>query len=55
MNSGRCRAIAPEVFGADAEGWVALKDPNPDERWLDAVAEAAQACPTGSIEIDEEG
>ena len=51
MSSGRCRAIAPAVFSADADGWVALKDAQPDEAQHEAVMDAAVACPTGSIEV----
>jgi ferredoxin len=54
MASGICRRAAPEVFAADAAGWVALREPRPEGPAARAALDAAEACPTGAIEIDDE-
>lgn len=49
--SGTCQKIAPQVFSADANGWVVLLDANPAPEDLDAVLEAQDACPLSVIEV----
>jgi ferredoxin len=55
MGNGSCRRIAPEVFGADDEGWVRLLDAHPVNRTSE-VLEAREACPQAAIEaLDASG
>jgi ferredoxin len=54
MGSGICRSIAPTVFDLGRDGWVTLLDGQPTDRSTDAAQDAADACPTGSIEIIED-
>jgi ferredoxin len=51
MGSGMCRGIAPAVFGLGPDGWVTLLDARPIGGNADAARDAAESCPTGSIEI----
>jgi ferredoxin len=54
MGSGICRGIAPAVFDLGPDGWVTLLDARPTGGSADAAQDAADACPTGSIEIIED-
>jgi ferredoxin len=46
--SGLCRELAPSVFGADQDGWVALLDAEPDGD-PDDLIDAYEGCPVGAI------
>jgi ferredoxin len=54
MGSGICRGIAPAVFDLGRDGWVTLLDARPTGGSADVALDAADACPTGSIEIGED-
>ena len=49
---GPCEDICPEVFEIRDDISVVLANPVPPEH-EDAAREAAEACPTGAIIIDE--
>jgi ferredoxin len=51
MATGLCRAVAPDVFGADDSGWVRLLEPRPAEDRLDDVLDAAESCPVAAIDV----
>jgi ferredoxin len=48
--SGRCVEIAPEVFSFDDDGYVRLLRERADDTEKD-ILDAAEACPTASIEV----
>lgn len=50
MASGYCRRAAPQVFGAEPEGWVRLLDATPAGQTED-VLEAAESCPVTAIRV----
>lgn len=50
MASGYCMKKAPEVFGADRDGWVVLIDPEPEGQTTH-VLEAAAMCPVAAIDV----
>lgn len=52
MATGQCRAAAPDVFGADDDGWVRLLEPRPAADRLDDVRNAAESCPLAAIEVN---
>lgn len=51
MSSGVCQRAVPEVFGHDRDGWVRLLDRSRIPEFAEDVLDAAEACPTGAIEI----
>jgi ferredoxin len=51
-SNGLCVLAAPEVFDLDEEGFLHFET-NPDASLAGAVRDAAQACPTRAIDIDE--
>jgi ferredoxin len=51
MAMGFCRALAPDVFGADDDNWVRLREPHPAADRLGDVRDAADSCPHGAIEV----
>ena len=54
ISVGSCEAIAPNVFGLDAEGIAFVKDKDADT--LENVLEAAKSCPVNAIYVyDAEG
>ena len=53
MATGVCRDAAPDVFGADSDGWVRLLLPHPPLDRLEAVLEAADYCPLAAIDVTE--
>lgn len=49
---GRCYALAPEVFGADEEGFAeVLADPVPNDAEDRAVL-AERNCPEGAVSVE---
>lgn len=54
--SGMCQRTAPDVFGADAQGFVVLHEVNPPTSRMTDVLEARDGCPLGVIDVlDENG
>jgi ferredoxin len=54
IGSGQCVLLAPDVFDQrDEDGIVVLLNPNPPAELDDAVAEAAQVCPSLAITVEE--
>lgn len=51
--SKACINRAPGVFELDATRVSSVKDPNGEP--LDAILEAAEACPTGAITVTRDG
>jgi ferredoxin len=49
-----CMAIAPEVFAADDDGLGVVLKPLPEPKDEASARTAAQCCPAGAIEIQEE-
>jgi ferredoxin len=50
--AGQCVLNAPEVFGQRQEDRIVmLRQPMPAEHHYDNVRAAAEACPTGAIEL----
>lgn len=52
QSNGLCVLSAPEVFDLDADDYLHY-EPDPDASSADAVRDAARACPTRAISIDE--
>ncbi|MDN3354142.1 ferredoxin [Actinomadura sp. DC4] len=52
MAMGLCRAVAPDVFGTDDDGWVRLLEPGPVADRIDDVLDAAESCPVSAIDVD---
>ncbi|MGH3253464.1 MAG: ferredoxin [Trebonia sp.] len=52
MATGQCRAVAPDVFGADDSGWVRLLEQQPAKDRLDDILHAAESCPLAAIEVN---
>lgn len=52
QSNGLCVLAAPEVFDLDEKGYLHYES-EPDASLADAVRDAAQACPTRAIDIDE--
>jgi ferredoxin len=50
----QCVAVAPDVFGADAEGFATVLMPNPLPEQHPLIRTAASCCPTSAIETTEE-
>jgi ferredoxin len=55
MAMGYCRSAAPDVFGADAGGWVRLLEPRPAADRLDEILNAAESCPVAAIDVHPAG
>ncbi|MDY6809849.1 MAG: ferredoxin [Actinomycetota bacterium] len=54
--SGGCKAVAPQLFDLDENGWVKVLQPEPSVSELDAALEAHDACPLGLIDaVDGDG
>ncbi|MFH7903847.1 MAG: ferredoxin [Candidatus Aenigmatarchaeota archaeon] len=54
IGCGACVAIAPEIFEFNKDGFsVAKISETNDKKLVEKAKEAAEACPTGAIEIKE--
>lgn len=55
IGSGQCTLAAPALFDQrEEDGTVILRDPEPAADHHGAAREAAQACPSRTIIIDDE-
>ncbi len=50
---GMCEAVAPELFEIGADGFLTLLDPAPPESCRGQATQAALACPTGALRIED--
>lgn len=50
---GRCYALAPEVYGADDDGYCELPDADPDAALLEKARLGALNCPEDALTIVE--
>ncbi|HQZ85169.1 MAG: ferredoxin [Actinomycetota bacterium] len=50
---GMCEAVAPELFEIGADGFLTLLDPTPPESSRSQATQAALACPTGALRIED--
>ncbi|HET9733554.1 MAG TPA: ferredoxin [Acidimicrobiales bacterium] len=48
-----CMSVAPEVFEVRDDGFLYVLDENPPEPLRAKVEEAARACPTQAISIED--
>ncbi len=53
IGSGMCIVYAPGTFAHDAEAKAVVLDPSTDD--LAAVRTAVEGCPTGALQLTEEG
>jgi ferredoxin len=52
--AGQCVLLVPQVFDQrEEDGIVRLLDPSPPPELADAVREAEQMCPTGTISVSD--
>lgn len=54
IGCGACAAICDEVFEIDDEGLSVAKTEDVQEDKKQEVQDAADSCPTGAIEVEEE-
>lgn len=54
IGCGACQAIEPDVFELDDDGLAVCKMETIEETKQDDVRDAADSCPTGAIEVEEE-
>lgn len=56
IGCGACAAICPDVFDLDDDGLSEVKEnkEHPKEEQADDVRDAADSCPTGAIELEDE-
>ncbi len=52
IGCGTCVALAPNTFALDEEGKSIVTNPQGDKE--EDIRKAAEACPVGAIEIEEE-
>ncbi|EFC85900.1 ferredoxin [Parafrankia sp. EUN1f] len=52
-SSGTCVQLVPDVFELGDDGYLYLRDEEPDEDLRDDLDEAAETCPTDAITILE--
>ncbi len=50
---GMCEAVAPELFEIGADGFLTLLDASPAEERRAQATQAALACPTGALRIED--
>jgi len=50
---GMCEAVAPDLFEIGADGFLTLLDPTPPESSRSQATQAALACPTGALRIED--
>jgi ferredoxin len=48
-----CEEVAPELFEIGTDGYLTLLDATPPEECRARAVEAALACPTGALRIEE--
>lgn len=56
IGCGACAAICPDVFDLDDDGLSEVKEKqeHPKEDQEEDVRDAADSCPTGAIELEDE-
>ena len=54
IGCGACQSILPEIFEINDEGYAYAKVETVKEDIKDDVLDAAESCPTGAIEVDED-
>ena len=54
QSHGVCVEHAPEVFALTEDGFLDIKQEQPDESLRDKVERAAEGCPTAAIRIVED-
>ena len=54
IGAGLCFRRAPEVFDQDDDGLVVLLDAAPAPELHEAARDAARACPSGAITVNED-
>ena len=54
IGCGACQAIEPDVFELEDDGLAVCKINSIEEAKQDDVRDAADSCPTGAIEVEEE-
>ena len=52
-STGSCVQICPEVFELRSDNFLYILKEEPDESLQDMVREAAAACPTAAIELED--
>ena len=52
ISSGTCADLVPQVFELRDDGYLYVINENPGDDLRDALAEAAEMCPTNSITIE---
>jgi ferredoxin len=52
---GRCYALAPEVYGADDDGYCELLDPEPGPGLLEKARLGEMNCPEDALTVIEDG
>ncbi len=51
-STGMCEAVAPELFRIGDDGALRVLQESPGEQCRTLIAEAVEACPTGSLGLE---